>query len=625
MSSIPGATMVATPPPVTRTNKRSLAESVAGDSEFGTTAGEPSAADTGGGANTAFPPAPPPPGIAAGVTSLHLNQKVVPMAIYPDQQLRLEPTDPDNDKRAVQHHVLYAFDFSPSMADRNGESARALAAAIRALPQYHKDLLALLPPECQSGGALEPTVSLAGFSNGCGWEDDDEWIAGSWPRGMDASTRVGDLERVKQSTFKWSDPRLAEACETWAVHLENIIPPDGDFNRPAVGVRGKTGQSTNLEAAVGFSTEALRLLAEESGGYGLAVIATDGCATGEGSPFATDWLRTYHEHALTKAQADGRKGLPVDFSALMMGSHPTITSLSKLVGKRGVLGYAAKAEDIQEGLDSVLRARFDTARGGFDVWSLAVLVGADGKPLGPVEPHAPIPYSREAVSRLGLYAGDNYEAFFDVRVPDAPTDPKDVRGMKVISLATPSLCHAFVDSDDAIARIFEQTFVPPAGVDPNRSRAHTYETFVPVHADPECTRFYARHPLYNHSELNPLAGAGVDTLDPELQVAAPLDNVYVFVKRTSDIEAEAYTELAKTKTHAEAAAVADRYLTRSLAAGSDRMASRFQSLRRESTAMQVRADEGDADATYRSASHSAAACFSQSSAPVEGSVLDEDE
>ena len=68
MSSIPGAMMVVTPPPVTRTNKRSLAESVAGDSEFGTTAGEPSAAPIGG-ANTAFPPAPPPPGIAAGVTS----------------------------------------------------------------------------------------------------------------------------------------------------------------------------------------------------------------------------------------------------------------------------------------------------------------------------------------------------------------------------------------------------------------------------------------------------------------------------------------------------------------------------------------------------------------------------
>lgn len=617
-------TPIATPPPIVRTHtKRSLAASVAGDSEFGgglTSNGDPDAASLGppgrAAATEAFPPAPPPPGVAAGVRSFHLDQRVVPMAIYPDQQLRLESTDPDNNKAEVQLHHWWGLDFSPSMTDKRTGSALALASTMRALPKYLRDLLPLLPPKCRAGGPLEPTLSIAGFSNACGWEDDDEWLDGDRTVGREGARNVGNLERVKANTFLWSDPQLAAACETWAAHLETIHPPEGSIRYDdAPGVRGHRGQSTNIDAAVAFGTEALRALTTSSGGYGLALIATDGAANA-GRTSATEWLRTFNSLAMTEEQDDGRRGLPVSFSALMMGSDPQITSLSKLTGKRGVLGYAAKAENIQEGLDSILRARVLDARGGFDVCSLAVLVGEDGKPLESTTAYQPIPYSRQTVSRLGLYAGDNYEAFFDVRVPDAPEDRKDVRGMKVVSIAIPSLCH-----DDAYAmehraaRLFESIYLIEED-----APAHVYETTVPLHEDPSFAHFFA-HPNYEN-RVSALVAPQELLHDVELEVTSPLDDVYAYVRSNGKIEEDAYNELSKATTHAQAAAVADRFALRSLASGSQSMAKRFKSLRREATLMQERADAGDGEAVYRSARHSAAAALSQSQAV---DALSEDE
>jgi len=611
-----------TPPPIVRTHtKRSLAASVACDSEFGggglTSNGDPDAAPLGppgraaATATEAFPPAPPPPGVAAGVRSFHIDQRVVPMAIYPDQQLRLESTDPDDNRAEVQTHHWWGLDFSPSMADKRTGSALALASTMRALPKYLRDLLPLLPPKCRAGGPLEPTLSIAGFSNACGWEDDDEWLDGDRPVGREGARNVGTLERVKANTFLWSDPRLAAACETWAAHLESIHPPEGSIRyADAPGVRGHLGESTNIDAAVAFGTEALRALTASSGGYGLALIATDGIANvGRGS--ATEWLRTFDSLAMTEDQEEGRRGLPVSFSALMMGSDPQITSLSKLTGKRGVLGYAAKAENIQEGLDSILRARILDARGGFDVCSLAVLVGEDGKPLAPASAYQPIPYSRQTVSRLGLYAGDNYEAFFDVRVPDAPEDRKDVRGMKVISVAIPSLCHDKAYAmEHHTARLFEACLLVDAGERLLDAPAHVYETTVPLHEDPSFAHFFA-HPNYER-HASALVAPQELLHDVELEVVSPLDNVYAYVRSNCKIEEDAYKELNRATTHAEAAAVADRFALRSLASGSQRMAKRFRSLRREATVMQERADAGDDEAVYRSAPHSAAAALSQS-------------
>ena len=604
------------PPPVVRDRpKRSAAASVAGDSEFGASVadgGDASRQRAGDEAlnDEAFPAAPPPHGVGVGSTVYHILQKFLSCAVLADPQFRLESVvDSDFDPRDVPQHLGLLLDMSPSMGVDNTKSrgsgvvtaAHTTAELLRSLPGYLETLQSKLPSNCRPGGSNEPTLCIAGFSGSAGWHDDNGFLPSSrtgqtvaearaW-----ASERVGSDEWLKAQTVKWSE--CAALCEIWASHMEAIVYPENDFTKAPPGVRGTTGNGTNIDAGLSFATEALARICAQSGGHAHCIVATDGEAN-HGRRKAKEWNASLRERAMSEAAA---RGLPVSFSALMMGSQTKVDELSKLTNKRGVLGYAAKSEHIKAGLDGILSMMATDGRGCFDVASNARFVDAKGVLVeGTAE--------QLTVSRLGMFVGDNFEGFFDVRAPSvsdaAKAAMKEGTLLQVETWVAPSLLWQ-VRKGDSCAKEPHQTIDALRFLQREGSIPAPFVTNTEVVLEDGPRRFFQR----NAYELAPVDASL--QLDIELETSHP-DSVYTFVKRNGDIEAEAYSRLAAATTHDEAALVAEEMASRSARYGSARQAARFRSLQREATASQVAADAGDEDAIYRSAGHSAAACFSQS-------------
>jgi hypothetical protein len=640
------------PPPLARENstiaddasvsgKRGRTESLAGDSEFG------SVAD--GGANAAgsksqktngdvasdedFPAAPPAHGIASGAISVNEMQKTVPMAVLTNPEFRLESTG-DFNPVEFPFHLFVMIDMSPSMGynstvrastDANGENvicaAHSAAQMMRGMAAYLTGLLDKMPESCRAGAPNEPTLCVAGFSGQAGWHDTNDFLTNGRFGNTDDKVRawatlaVGDDDKLKEQTVKWSE--CGELCTIWADHLEAIIYPD---NNPALvppGIRGVPhGNGTNLELAIAFATEALDRICLKTGGHGHCLLATDGEAN-SGRTSQKYWLSTIREHAMDRR---ANIGLPVSYSALMMGDETSVHQLSKFTAKTGLLGYASKPEEIKQGLDSILDLIVTDGRGTFDIVSVATYVDADGTPSAAHNPEI-------TVTRSGILMADNYEGFYNVHTPKRITPFRDVPvnscvfltdkySLKIESWVAPSLVARMFRSNadfaskqcaigldelrrtiDAFADVERHEVLVPVSEVKSENRGNFFERSLYMH-DPHAA------PDSDYSEFLPKVNFTLET-------SAPKDNIYVFVKNNARIDEEAYERFALAATHEETSMIASEMAMRSMRTGSKRSATKYGKLARQSTAYAKAAEEGDEDALYRSVGHSAAAALSQ--------------
>ena len=628
-------------------NSVNFQESVAGDSEAASAMPAAQAARVGDGTmnDTAFPKAPPPHGVGLGVAAFNRLQQTVPLAVMLDPSLRLESSAPaiaGFDPQQLEEEVILCLDMSGSMGFVRGGGADAVCAA-EATAQF----LEQFPEYCKTAfGARTGRLHIVGFGQAAGYADKP----GLW---MPSSATNGG--RTVQESMRWAKDAAGEAdeilkrcaridackdlCTEWAAHMRSIVFPDNNTNSMPKGMDGMTAGTTNIGAAVTFSSQMAATLCKKNKSYARIIIATDGHAN-TGLTRAEEWRQVAQDRHLSAFDDP----FPASFSALMMGADTDVQQLSLLANKKGLLGYAQAAADIPTGLDSLFASVKETMRGAFDVVFIAsyekkaaptgaaevaaaveAMDTADGEDAVVVKPEAteaadpadPAEWVECAESRQltylnsGFIFGENYECLSDAKAPKMTSELKDADELrlKVKAFMAPSLLARLVSEDGAYPS--DATALLATLEDDLKLEA--FVQTVPV-LDENARNYFKR---FEYTQLAPTPSSL--RLDAELQQTDP-SSLYDFVKRNLSIEETAFIKMQKARTHEEMAEVSRGLERMATAQGSQRLAARFRgSARRAETITRTIAEGGEEAATYRSlsAAHSAAAAYSQTVAEEE--------
>ena len=616
------------PPPLKRDRdpstppRAAMAASVAGDSEAGSVMPLDKQARTETVQDTAFPAAPPEHGLGVGICKFNVHQRTIPIALMADPEFRLEKTvEPGAfDPRNVQKHYVFAIDCSASMGTTNGSggvpAAEATAQTLEALEAFLLESLKTEPADCQPGGPNEPTITLLGFAGMAGFADTSEkWLDMSTvkvtglPKDAEEWARTAFVDdELKAHTFKVS--ACADACADWARRMRGTIYPNNSMMNAPAGFNsdGQIGGCTNLGAAFDFATEAALRLCRD-GGIARVIIATDGNAN-RGRTRACEWRNSIDEFAMKYSKRLG--GFPVSYCALMMGSSTNVQQLGLLTDKKGVLSYAKSPEDIQTSLGALFSVVNETSRGAFDA---VVIVTYET-------------YVKDAWVEIGakklnflnageLY-GDNYEFLADVRPPDLNTPeegpfatpwpmtssyPKELR-IKLTSYVAPSLHTQILRICGTSVEDPNPTWTQKLLTDELKIPAH--EVIVPIDAFDSKSFYIAQE----YEDFPTPAGMNAD---PEYENTNS-KGIFNFVKRNTQMVADAFQRLSQAKTYEETAMISRSLAREATTYGSQRLARRFGvSAKRSETIAQTIAEGGEEAAVYRSmsAAHSSAAAYSQ--------------
>ena len=457
--------LVTTPPPIKRSRDAAgLDAAVAGRGDDNDDNSNSNNSATAAAATPAAAMPEPANGLALGVTVMHPMQAWVPMAAKTDKTLTgpwSKPPRTSSPSQPTPQFVLIMLDLSPSMAiqqapdpaendndddpnrdidalDDEATPSRCAAAAvvdlIKQLPSYLESTLSEEQRECTH-------LAIAAFSGTAGWVDQDHCkyqtasfnsTSGNWVKGA-------ALSKIEEQSVAVTDKEGMDAyLKKWIAKTERVFKPPYRDQRDI-------GRGTNIEAALLFAHKVVEEYCNARGGSAQVFLATDGQAN-IGETKAHDIRMT-----LDEAVFDEKRGhaVPLQVHSLMMGDDPNPAMLTKLMGSRGLLGYAKDANSIASGLDAIFKLPFAEGKGTFDMITFVSFEDVEtGQRVSDLEMTC---YSQ------GQFVVDNHTALYGARMPDkyrrhcgdhdggplCPTEEElSKMVVRVVGFCAPNLLHA---------------------------------------------------------------------------------------------------------------------------------------------------------------------------------------